>query len=120
MLEHIDFSSLENTTNTSCQRLFHGRGHAYPDLSHINIDWLSPVILITLYDEVDTDWLKKIALQLSSLIPECLSVQVQYRCRSRSPFEIIAGKNIIDTVVTENNLKYSTGKISKYRTISGY
>ena len=48
MIEHI------STTNfTDCQRLFHGRGHAYKNLSHVNVDWLSPVILITLYQAVD-------------------------------------------------------------------
>ena len=39
---------------TESQRLFHGRGHAYPNLSHVNVDWLEPVILITLYQEVET------------------------------------------------------------------
>ena len=41
------------------QRLFHGRGHAYPELEHVNVDWFEPVILITLYQEVDASWLAR-------------------------------------------------------------
>ena len=52
MIEHIAEQNL-----TDAQRLFHGRGHAYPELSHINVDWLSPVVLITLYEAVDVQWL---------------------------------------------------------------
>jgi 23S rRNA (cytosine1962-C5)-methyltransferase len=40
------------------QRLFHGRGHAYPELEHVNIDWISPAIIITLYAEVERNWLE--------------------------------------------------------------
>ena len=52
MIEHITATDF-----TDCQRLFHGRGHGYENLSHVNVDWLSPVILITLYQAVDEDWL---------------------------------------------------------------
>ena len=107
MLQYIDISTLEDNATSSCQRLFHGRGHAYPDLSHVNVDWLSPVILITLYKEVDNHWLKNIAQELKSIIPECLSVQIQYRCRSRAPFEMLLGEEISQIIVTEDKLKFN-------------
>ncbi|NQY64925.1 MAG: class I SAM-dependent methyltransferase [Alteromonadaceae bacterium] len=101
MIEHIittDFSE--------CQRLFHGRGHAYADLSHVNVDWLPPVVLITLYQEVENDWLCKQAKQLKGLIPDCKSVQVQYRCRKFSPSEVILGEEIAHTIVSESGLSF--------------
>ncbi len=67
------------TDFTDCQRLFHGRGHAYENLSYVNVDWLSPVILITLYKAVDEAWLLAQAQALHALTPLCKSVQVQRR-----------------------------------------
>ena len=106
LLQHIQFDALVNNTNNNCQRLFHGRGHAYPGFEHISIDWLSPVILITLHKEVESIWLQKIARQLIEIVTECQSVQVQYRCRDKAPFEILQGQNISETIVAENDLKY--------------
>ena len=101
MIEHI------STTNfTDCQRLFHGRGHAYEGLSHINVDWLSPVILITLYQVVDEDWLLTQAKALQMLISDCRSVQVQRRYEKFSPTQVLLGEVIDNTVVTENDLSY--------------
>ncbi len=102
MIEYI-----KTTDFTDCQRLFHGRGHAYPALSHVNVDWFSPIILITLYQEVETDWLMAQAQQLMNLTSECSSVQVQYRCRKFAPTEVLIGEDIDHTVVTELGLKYN-------------
>lgn len=101
MIEYI------NTTDFSdCQRLFHGRGHAYDNLSHVNVDWLSPVILITLYQPVDESWLLTQAELLVSLTKQCRSVQVQRRYEKFSPTETLLGEDIKNTVITENNLSY--------------
>ncbi len=101
MIEYIttdDFSE--------CQRLFHGRGHAYPNLNHINIDWFSPVILITLYQAVEHDWLMQQAQALQGLLPACRSVQVQHRYRRFAPMELLIGEQVNETVVEELGLKY--------------
>lgn len=101
MIEYI------KTTNfTDCQRLFHGRGHAYDNLSHVNVDWLSPVILITLYQAVADDWLLAQARALQALVYECRSVQVQRRYEKFAPTEVLLGDAIDRTIVTENNLSY--------------
>ena len=34
------------------RRVFHGRGHMYPGLEHINLDWYPPILLISGYSEV--------------------------------------------------------------------
>jgi 23S rRNA (cytosine1962-C5)-methyltransferase len=113
--EHLK-TSIEsiNQSNglTDCQRLFHGRGHAYPELSHVNVDWFSPVVLITLYQEVDETWLSEQVSIIQKLLPECQSIQVQYRSRKFSPSEVLWGEAITELRVQEHGLKYhiSLGK----------
>ncbi|MBU2870178.1 class I SAM-dependent methyltransferase [Colwellia sp. E2M01] len=101
MIEHIN-----STYFTDAQRLFHGRGHAYPNLSHVNVDWLSPVILITLYQAVDNDWLLEQATALKALIKACRSVQVQHRYQKFAPTQVLLGEPITHTIVSEQGLKY--------------
>jgi len=102
----IDFKSKTLNDVEQCRRLFHGRGHAYKGLEHISIDWLPPVALITLYKEEDKNNLESIAELLKSKLPDCHSVQAQYRCRHMSPFEILWGEEITELVVEESGLKY--------------
>lgn len=101
MLEYICVTDF-----TDCQRLFHGRGHAYENLSHVNVDWLSPVMLITLYQAVDEDWLLAQAQALQRLTLLCKSVQVQRRYEKFSPTQVLLGEAIDSTIVTENGLSY--------------
>ncbi|KGJ91154.1 class I SAM-dependent methyltransferase [Colwellia psychrerythraea] len=101
MIEHIT-----STDFTDAQRLFHGRGHVYPNLSHVNVDWLSPVILITLYQAVDSKWLAEQASALKALIQNCRSVQVQHRYEKFSPTELLLGEPISNTIVSEQGLNY--------------
>jgi 23S rRNA (cytosine1962-C5)-methyltransferase len=101
MIEHIKPIDLPD-----CQRLFHGRGHAYENLSHVNVDWLSPVILITLYQAVNDEWLLAQAQALQKLIVDCRSVQVQRRYEKFAPTEVLLGEAIDKTVVTEQGLSY--------------
>jgi 23S rRNA (cytosine1962-C5)-methyltransferase len=101
MIEHI-----ANQNLIDAQRLFHGRGHAYPELHHINVDWLSPVVLITLYQAVDIQWLNDQAVQLKQRIKGCLSVLVQHRYQKLAPTELLLGEPIAKTVVSELGLNY--------------
>ena len=101
MIEHIAINDL-----SECQRLFHGRGHAYDGLAHVNVDWLPPVVLITLYQEVEQDWLTTQAQWLYNKLTSCKSVQVQYRCRAKAPTELLLGEQKAHTQVSEHCLKY--------------
>lgn len=94
------------------QRLFHGRGHAYPGLEHVNIDWIAPALIITLYAEVEREWLELLCEKLAQLIPESENIQVQYRCRPKAPFERMKGDEVEALTAIENGLKYhiSLGK----------
>ncbi|SEK94993.1 23S rRNA (cytosine1962-C5)-methyltransferase [Colwellia chukchiensis] len=103
MIEYIATNTLDFNES---QRLFHGRGHAYPALSHVNVDWLAPVILITLYQEVSADWLTEQVAQLQKLTDKCQSIQVQYRCRKFAPCQLLWGKEITHLTAVEHGLKY--------------
>ncbi len=101
ILDSINSASLDQA-----QRLFHGRGHRYPKLAHINIDWLAPVVLIILYSEMEECQLAILAAQLKKLIKTCRSVQVQFRCRPKSPTETLLGETINQCQVQENISRY--------------
>ena len=96
----------QSPLSNQAQRLFHGRGHAYLGYEHVLIDWLAPVILITLYKPVETNDLQQLAQHLFAIIPECRSVQVQYRYQQKAPFELLQGEECLETIVEENGLKY--------------
>ncbi|XPF92482.1 class I SAM-dependent methyltransferase [Colwellia sp. RE-S-Sl-9] len=102
MIEYITATNFDE-----CQRLFHGRGHAYPELAHVNVDWLPPVVLITLYQAVEQEWFEKQVNALEQLVPLCESIQVQHRYEKFAPTEVLWGKEISHTVVVESGLKYN-------------
>lgn len=103
LVNHIPFSQLNLT---ECQRLFHGRGKFYNNLNHVNIDWLPPVALITLYQEENSEDLAQLSQALLPHLTDCQSVQVKYRCRLKSPYELIWGEKIEKFHINENELKY--------------
>ncbi len=92
--------------SNDAQRLFHGRGHIYDGLSHVCIDWYAPVVFIFFYEEVDQNWLNCLINRIQFEIPQCESIQVQFRCRQKSPVELFWGKTVKSLVVTEHQLKY--------------
>lgn len=102
MIEHISLNE-----RAECQRIFHGRGHAYKGLEHVNIDWLPPVVLVTLYEEVEQNWLIELANKLQQLLPESISIQAQFRCRKLAPTEVLLGEKIDGSIVVESGLKYN-------------
>ncbi|GAA6203909.1 class I SAM-dependent methyltransferase [Thalassotalea sp. SU-HH00458] len=100
---------LETSDLTQCQRIFHGRGHAYQSFEHINVDWFSPVIVITLYQAVDQQWLAEqvdALSQLAAFQAKCLSIQVQHRYQKYAPIEVLWGEPITATIVEEHGLNY--------------
>lgn len=110
MIQHIDFSQL--TDKKQSQRLFHGRGHAYKGLAHVNVDWFSPIIFITLYQAVEPAWLSEQVALLREKVSECLSIQVQHRYLKFAPIDVVWGEQIEHAVAYEHSLKYhlSLGK----------
>ncbi len=102
VIEHIH---LPNKIDQA-QRLFHGRGNAYQNLSHVCIDWLPPVILITLFKPEPTNEINKLAIDLQKIFVGCRSVQLQHRYQSHGPIEVIEGENIHQIDILEGDLKF--------------
>lgn len=94
------------------QRLFHGRGHAYPDLHHVTIDWLPPVLLITLFRHEALAEIERLADDLLAILPACKSVQLQHRYQLSGPIEVIRGDAISQLTIYESELQFhlSLGK----------
>ena len=88
------------------QRIFHGRGHAYKNLNHITIDWLKPLILITLFAPANKDDLLHLTKQLSSRFKQCESIQVQHRYETTWLLECIYGNPIQQLNILEGELLY--------------
>ena len=104
-------------TSAEASRIFHGRGGCYPDYRFVNIDWFSPVVLIILYSEVEREWLDTLCIILRDELGErCKSIQVQYRFKHLSPYELLWGEEISAPIAVEANLKYQLqlGKNQNY------
>lgn len=115
IIEHIEsaFSSDKSAADHEASRLFHGRGHCYPDLDYINVDWFSPVLLITLYQEPPAEqWQDFIAsLKALQLPVECCVVQHRYL--RDGPVETLWGELPEQLVATELGLRFKLSIGSK-------
>lgn len=89
---------------TEIARLFHGRGHCYTGLEHINIDWLPPVMLITLYQAESNERLQP--LVDAAVVKGVGRVAVQHRYQRGGPIDWLHGEPMTELVVTEQGLKY--------------
>ncbi|MCF6251305.1 MAG: class I SAM-dependent methyltransferase [Methylococcaceae bacterium] len=103
--QHLKFP-LTAEKQLQAQRLFHGRGHAYDGLYHVTVDWLPPVILITLFAPESPTELDGLADWLVSQIPSCKSIQIQYRYELTGPIDVIRGDVIRNFAIRENELHF--------------
>ena len=85
---------------SQAQRLFHGRGHAYKNLEHITVDWLSPVMLITLFSPEPLFDIEKFADWLLFQLPSCKSIQLQHRYELSGRIDVIRGVCYSETLYT--------------------
>ncbi len=90
------------------QRLFHGRGYAHGEhLQPITVDWLPPVVLLTLFKAQSEDELHTLGEYLLRVIPGCESVQVQHRYEAQGPVTLLAGQPMDALLVEENGLRFA-------------
>lgn len=104
VLDHLHYP--DDTAIEQAQRLFHGRGHAYAQLHHVAIDWLPPVILITLFAEEHAQQIKNLAEALLGAIPAAKSIQLQHRYLKHGPIDLLYGEPIQHLVALEGSLKF--------------
>lgn len=94
------------------RRLFHGRGRAFEGLEQLTIDWLDGQILISLFKEVDDDFIAQLKhhvsqwLNLPTWQTQVQSVLLQHRYQMSSPIEVLFGQLTEQQEVIENGLKF--------------
>lgn len=90
------------------QRLFHGRGKTYPDLEFITIDLFAPVLLVTLFRELASDWLAELVAALQQLSGkqsfDCIAVQRRHG--KNVSLDIVLGELPAQLYAKEDGLRY--------------
>ena len=89
-------------------RLFHGRGHCYPGLEFVSVDWFSPVVLISLYKEPEAQWIKQLAVEMAQFDSDeaIENILLQHRYLKGAPSENLKGEIAGDYYAVEKNLKF--------------
>lgn len=89
------------------KRLFHGRGGLHAGFEFLNIDWLNPVLLLTLYEPQEEGWEALLIAELASVAPvEMQSLVVQRRYQKPAVFETVYGAPVERFAVSEQGLSY--------------
>lgn len=98
-----------SSPSLDARRLFHGRGHTFEGLTHINIDYYSPALLITLYEEPEEEEFLRLQQDIIDKAQHredlsCLVVQRRYL--PKSPAEVVWGENPDTIPIREKGLNY--------------
>lgn len=76
-------------------------------LESVNVDWLCPVLLITLYDDVEVDWLDALLKALVDISPvDMQSIVVQRRYLKPAVFETVYGETVTRFSISEQDVSY--------------
>ena len=88
------------------RRVFHGRGHNFPGLEHLNIDWYPPVALISAYELLDQAEQLLAQILAADLSRQVQSIVMQNRFEQGSPSQVLYGDAVESISVSENNLLF--------------
>ena len=75
-------------------RLFHGRGHCFPGLEHLNIDFFSPIVFITFYKPLENNGLKSFINHLWEIgkTQGLQAIIIQYRYQPEQKMACLRGE----------------------------
>lgn len=90
----------------SSARIFHGRGHYYSGLEHLNIDLFSNVLVLTSYKEVASEQYDELVQALLKALPTCTAIALQQREQPLAPITWLWGEPQSHLVITEAGIKY--------------
>ncbi|WP_397452893.1 class I SAM-dependent methyltransferase [Pseudomonas sp. NA-150] len=102
-----------NAKPDEARRLFHGRGHLWPGLEEVTVDWLQGVVLVSLFKAPGASEMAGLRALLAELIttaawqqaqPHALLLQHRYLLESTT--EWLLGDTFDSGVITENGLQY--------------
>lgn len=90
-------------------RLFHGRGHCYPQLEFINIDWFAPVVWVVIYGEQPAHLLQQLSIQLAewaAVHPAVHCVAIQQRVKGKATQYVCYGEMPESCYAQENGMRF--------------
>jgi 23S rRNA (cytosine1962-C5)-methyltransferase len=91
---------------SDARRVFHGRGHHFPGLEHVCIDWFRPLILITAHAAIDDiEGLTEVLLRADKL-KQIRTIVLQNRYERGAPAQVIYGEAAVPIVAKEGNLSF--------------
>ncbi|MBV1906935.1 MAG: class I SAM-dependent methyltransferase [Pseudomonadales bacterium] len=110
-LEHALSVCAENIgdaiASSDCRRLFHGRGHTYPDLEFLTIDWYPPYIIVGIFgDKAGEEWVLELARGLEKILPDMKALAVQYRGGRKTACIDVIGCVPETHIIQEAGLKF--------------
>ncbi len=91
---------------SEARRVFHGRGHSYPGLEHLCVDWYGPVLLVSNYAEQALDDTLFESIQQVDSARQIRSIVVQQRNVIGAPAETVWGEAVEEVIVLENGLRF--------------
>ncbi len=101
---------LQPNTGLEARRLFHGRGHCYPGLEHVVVNWYPPYLQIALYAPVESQQINQLVRNLLDIADRAAvqidGVAVQFREGRRTVTKEWHGSVPDEHLVHEHGLAY--------------
>ncbi len=96
------------------RRLFHGRGVTVPEYEFLVIDWYPPLLLVTLYEDQNPDWLQLLADEIKAILGTKLKgIVVQDRSKVKALPRIIYGSAPEHLVIEEDGLRFAIAPLAR-------
>lgn len=103
LLEQLQLSELDS----QAKRLFHGRGKCFADLEQVTVDWFSPAIFITIFQEQTPEYEQQVINTIYEAFPSFTgALLLQRRYIHGAPVEVLQGELPQPHLVEENGIKY--------------
>jgi len=113
-IENLDAIDVENASlvnNKELCRIFHGRGHAYEGLSHLNLDFYSPYLFLISYTDIESSVLENLTQLIWQHVEKSNNQNIkglifQQRAGRDTHTQIIRGEDPKSFEIQELGLKY--------------
>ncbi len=103
LLEQLQISELDS----QAKRLFHGRGKCFAGLEQVTVDWFSPAIFITIFQEQTPEYEQQVINTVHEAFPSFTgALLLQRRYIHGAPVEVLQGELPQPHLVEENGIKY--------------
>lgn len=88
------------------RRVVHGRGHCYPGLEALSVDWFPPLLLVSAYAPVQQTSALLEIIAAADVHGQVATVVLQHRDQPESPAEVLRGTLPDKLHVREGNLRF--------------